>query len=266
MNVKNSSVSNRTQYEIWKDITGLEGSYKVSSTGLMMHFYKNKRWKIVRPFTERTGYSVARLWLGDGTRKGVRVHRLVAKAFIPNPNNYEEINHKNGIKTDNRVENLEWCDRKYNAGYINVLNPDANQGENNPMAKYTNKQILEVYNLAWERELSYQQIADMFGMTKQEVPMIKFGKIWGHVTKHKLNKGNTINLKPCKRQFGNRNGEMCSQAKLTNEQVLEIYKLSHDPGTSAIKIGKRYSISPSNVYSIKNGYTWTHITKHEKKQ
>jgi len=172
------------QHETWKKVEGFENTYKVSTAGRLMHFYKNKRWRIVLPFKERTGYSVARLWLGDGKRKGVRVHRLVAKAFIPNPKNYDEINHKNGIKTDNRVENLEWCDRKYNAGYINVLNPDANRGENNPMAKYTNEQILEIYHLAWDGELTHQQIADMFGMSKQHVCMIKSGKLWAYVTKH----------------------------------------------------------------------------------
>jgi len=184
MSMLTPSSTNSIQCETWDELEGFEGIYKISTAGRLMHFYKNKRWKVVAPFKERTGYSVARIWLGDGKRKGVRVHRLVAKTFIPNPNNYEEINHKNGVKTDNRVENLEWCDRKYNAEYINVLNPDANRGENNPMAKYTNEQILEIYNLAWEGKLTYQQIADRFGMVKQEVPMIKFGKLWTYVTKH----------------------------------------------------------------------------------
>ena len=184
MEVTKPSLNNPCHHGIWKEVDGLESSYKVSTAGLVMHFYKNKRWRVVKPFTERTGYSVARLWLGDGKRKGIRVHRLVATAFIPNPNNYGEINHKNGIKTDNRVGNLEWCDRKYNAEYINVLDPDSNRGENNPAAKLTNAQVLKAYDLAQEGKFTNQQIGEMCGMSKYSVYMIKSGREWSYVTKH----------------------------------------------------------------------------------
>ena len=68
--------------------------------------------RFINPSTNKGGYKVVKCG-----NKFVYVHRLVAEKYIPNPNNYEQINHKNGNKEDNRVENLEWCDSKYNTRY-----------------------------------------------------------------------------------------------------------------------------------------------------
>ena len=112
--------------EIWKDIEGYEG-YQVSSEGRVRSLdrwvvYKNgkKRFRkgmILKPFLNNCGYF--QVYLGkNGKQKWLKVHRLVAKAFIPNPDNLPEVNHINEFdKTDNKVENLEWCDRSYNVNY-----------------------------------------------------------------------------------------------------------------------------------------------------
>ena len=97
--------------EIWKDIEGYEGRYKVSNKGRV---YDNKLDKFIG--YESLGYMCVAL-CKDKKQKKCRVHRLVAQAFIPNPDNLPGINHKDENKTNNCVENLEWCTVKYNTNY-----------------------------------------------------------------------------------------------------------------------------------------------------
>lgn len=103
--------------EIWKDIEGYEGKYQVSNLGNVRSLdYRNtKMTRNLRPKL-RANYLFVRLQK-QGIGKCPMVHRLVAKAFIPNPNNYPEVNHKDENKHNNRADNLEWCTRSYNITY-----------------------------------------------------------------------------------------------------------------------------------------------------
>lgn len=112
--------------EIWKPVNleDFKHLYEVSSLGRVrsIEHYANYRLegfkmkikgRILKPKISNKGY--LEVILSDGPKKKYcRVHQLVAKAFLPNPNNYDTINHINEVKTDNRVENLEWCTCKYN--------------------------------------------------------------------------------------------------------------------------------------------------------
>lgn len=106
--------------EIWKDIEGYEGIYQVSNLGNVKTIYDNTHHKkvdrILIPGISKAGYKRVVL-IKMYKRKGFTVHRLVAKAFIPNPDNLYSINHKDENKLNNNVSNLEWCTIAYNNTY-----------------------------------------------------------------------------------------------------------------------------------------------------
>ena len=99
--------------EIYKPIKGFEGLYEVSNVGLVRSV---RTGRILKQFLSNRGYCRVTL-CKEGIPKMFSIHRLVAQAFIPNPENLPEVNHINECKTDNRIDNLEWCTREYNVNY-----------------------------------------------------------------------------------------------------------------------------------------------------
>ena len=96
-----------------KDIKNYEGIYGITSCGKVWSY---KRKKFLEPTANGDGYLRVKL-CRDGQKKWYRVHRLVAEAYIPNPDNLPQINHKDENKANNCLQNLEWCDAKYNTNY-----------------------------------------------------------------------------------------------------------------------------------------------------
>lgn len=109
--------------EIWKPVVGYEGQYEVSSIGRVRSLnYLNTGKKVIMALQAKEGaYIKVGLRDKDGNNKYYRVHRLVAMAFLPKPLPEQRyVNHINGYKQDNRIENLEWCTAKENANNPNT--------------------------------------------------------------------------------------------------------------------------------------------------
>lgn len=98
--------------EIWKDVEGYEGHYQVSNFGRVRRI----RTRLLQPGKNKQGYSIVVLCVGE-QRRTVLVHRLVAKAFVPNPRNVDVVNHLDEQPSNNRADNLEWCTLKENTNY-----------------------------------------------------------------------------------------------------------------------------------------------------
>ena len=107
--------------EEWKNIIGYEGLYEVSNKGNVRNVRRNKLLRLQK----NQGYIRVAL-SKNGIKTWLRVHRLVAQAFIENPDNLPEINHLDEDKANNSVDNLEWCDRSYNNNYGDRLKKSIN--------------------------------------------------------------------------------------------------------------------------------------------
>lgn len=102
--------------EIWKNIEGYEGIYEISNYGRIKNV---KRGSLVQHCLNKVGYAVVKL-PKEGKRVHHKLHRLIANAFLPNPNNYPVINHKDEVKANNNLSNLEWCTHQYNNTYNQI--------------------------------------------------------------------------------------------------------------------------------------------------
>ena len=155
--------------EIWRDVAGYEGLYQVSNLGRIKSFYNGER--ILKIRLSFWGYLRTTLTC-EHKPKSFFVHRLVAEAFIPNPESKREVNHINGIKSDNRVENLEW--HAFTAGLQTMP-----RGEDSCRAKLTNEQALYI------REnpdgLTGRQLAEKFDVDPQTISNVQLGKKYKNV-------------------------------------------------------------------------------------
>lgn len=125
-----------TNIEEWRPVVGYEGLYEVSNLGKVasLNYNGTGNRKELKPIKTHHGYLNVRLYKG-GTWRGVRVHRIVANAFVPNPDNLQEINHKDENPANNVASNLEWCSHKYNCNYGSRIERQRNSMTNGKLSK-----------------------------------------------------------------------------------------------------------------------------------
>ena len=164
--------------EIWKDVKGFEKSNEISSLGrlrtkdrLIKHSKfgtanLKRRYKKFR--LNRDGYLRCNI-KENGKSKDLTMHRIIAQAFIPNPKNYRNINHINGIKTDNRIENLEWCTSSQNIQHAVKTRL--------VKTKLTDKEAIEIH----DSNLSTRKLAKKYGVSNSITWRIKNEKAYKHL-------------------------------------------------------------------------------------
>jgi hypothetical protein len=179
--------------EVWLDIKGYEGHYQVSSFGRVKSLarvvecrkdvFVNKKEKFLKPTKNRKGYLNLKLCIkkdGVCSEKSVIVHRLVANEFLDNSLNKPQVNHINGIKDDNRVENLEWA-----TGSENIIHSLANnlkipqKGSEHGNSKLTEEKVLEIRKIG--RTKTLKEVAKIYNVDISLISLVLLNKIWKHV-------------------------------------------------------------------------------------
>lgn len=187
--------------EIWKPVVGYEGLYEVSNLGNVRsvdHIVNvvrgEQRYQMpikgqpLAPQPRQHGYLAVPLY-GKGGHKTrnmriFSVHRLVAQAFIPNPDNLPEVNHMDEDKTNNRADNLEWCDRKYNSNYGTCIERRCRITRNNersrPISQYTiSGELVKTYPSCHEAERQTGfSIGNIHHAANKKANGYAYGYIW----------------------------------------------------------------------------------------
>jgi uncharacterized protein YerC len=162
-----------------KDVKDYEGLYFVNEIGEVFSYPKKTRKGIRKLLTNKhkQGYSLIDL-CKDGKVKKHLVHRLVAVAFLDNIDNKEQVNHINGNKEDNRVENLEWNTRSENQIHSIRLGLRTTIGEKNSQSKINSKQVILILN----DNRPYKEIQQDYKISISTISDIKRGYSWTHIT------------------------------------------------------------------------------------
>lgn len=175
--------------EEWRNVAGYEGHYEVSNLGRiksMDRILQNKngkrcRWKarIMTPGKDKCGYEHLSLNL-NGKRQPLQVHRIVATAFIPNPENKPQINHIDCRKANNAASNLEWSTHDENIQHA-VKNSLHRRGAENGNAKLTESSVSEMRSKYKTGKFSQADLGREYGIAATTICQILSRKRWGHI-------------------------------------------------------------------------------------
>jgi hypothetical protein len=172
--------------EIWMDVIGYEGYYQISNLGNVKGLgrFVNGRYgeqfikqKKLNPTKNSSGYYRVTFAKLKNTSK--YIHRLMAETFLPNPKNKRTVNHINGIKTDNRLCNLEWSTDSENHKHAFKLGLKSQKGEKNAFSKLTKKQVLEIKYI--HSKITNQKLSKMYNIDPSNISRIRSGKLWKHI-------------------------------------------------------------------------------------
>jgi hypothetical protein len=185
--VSKSQVS-KLPKKVWEDIEGFVGYYQISNHAEIRSL---DRWVATKPSSNNkrfikgqvmksciNNYRVIRL-SKDGISKHFLLHRLLALAFIPNPNNYPCVNHIDGNKLNNDLNNLEWCTYSYNSTHSYIIGKQNKKGENHHFAKLTEKDVREIRYM--DGTLTRWFMSKLYNISIHTIRDICIGRRWSHI-------------------------------------------------------------------------------------
>lgn len=228
----------------WKPVAGYEDLYDVSDDGLVMSLnYRNtKKPSLLKtPPHNRTGNGYARCVLRDanGDTRSWLVHRLVAIAFLEESTEEKwTVNHKNGRRLDNRVENLEWASSKEQSRHADEVLGSNNRGSNCGMSKLTEDDVRNIVKLF--PSSSDVEIGARYHVSYATIYGIRTGTRWSHLT-------------------GIRAHKRGKAKKLTEDKVRKIVALKN-AGKTLSELSERFKVSKPTISCIMNGKIWRSVT------
>jgi len=167
--------------ELWLPMVGFENNYAISDFGRLKKTKnrKNSTNQILKQSTTEKGYKF-KMIKKDGVSTINYIHIAVAKAFIPNPDNLPEVNHKFGKKWDNRKTELEWSTSSDNMKHSYALGLQVSlKGENHNMSKLTEKEVLEIRTL--KGVITHKELGEKYGVSRQTISKIMNNTLWKHI-------------------------------------------------------------------------------------
>lgn len=221
-------------------------NYEISDDGIIRNTQTNH---VLALSKDEKGYLYTSLYV-NGNRYGKFVHRLVAEAFIPNPENKPNINHKDFDTGNPKVGNLEWCTQKENIDYTIQMGRKP-VGVDLSFTKYTEEQIHHVCQLLEKGHDTLDKISQLSGVHIGVVWDIKSQKLWKHISKNYK-----IPL-----PISNRKGEMHHSSKHTEEQIHSVCQLLIDPKTTFQEIIEKTGVGKSDINNLIQGKSWRHISE-----
>lgn len=210
--------------DVWKHIKGFEDHYLISSRGRIKSLKGNKV-RALKSTKNPKGYLQIGLYL-EGKHFNKTIHQLVAINFIRNPNNYPTVNHKDGDKLNNSVDNLEWCSISYNVKHSFLTGLQCSKGTNNPYHKLSDKEISAIREDFKIIKVTKKEICEEYGIDR-------------HTLRRALVKGTSSRI-------SNKDISKIKSRLKYHRKVLEV-------------LSDKYKIHRSTIHRIVTNRSWNHV-------